>query len=163
MKLRIVAAILYMLAVVQSASAQDEERPFYRHTLSAGPSAGTFLSSDGPRSSSIGLDYLYRLDRKWELGFQIDFNYGRGFDGYESFGFVPIISYSVTDRLPVFAGAGIEHRRATGSDEFIARVGFEYAIPIGDEGRFALLPGGFVDYVNNEVIASAVLAIGFSF
>ncbi len=135
----------------------------YRHTVSLGPSVGTLVSGDGPRTASVGLDYLYRLNRKWEIGVQIDFNYGPRFESYEGAAFVPIASYEFVNRLPVFFGAGIERRRNTDETEAVVRAGFEYVIFLDDRKRFTFLPGGFVDYVDGEVIVSGVLALGLAF
>jgi hypothetical protein len=71
------------------------------------PVLGVFLATLMALFGAIepGFDYLYRLDSKWELGFQLDLNYDRTFkhqEGHhESDAIVPIVSYSVTDRLPV--------------------------------------------------------------
>ena len=112
---------------------------------------------------SLGFDYLYRLDSKWELGFQLDLNFNRSFEHHESDAIVPIVSYSVTDRLPLFFGVGLERERSTGETKWLARSGFEYNFYLDHKQRVSLLPGAFIDFIDGETVFSAVIAIGYSF
>ena len=97
------------------------------------------------------------------MGFQLDLNYDRSFEHHESDAVVPIVSYSVTDRLPVFLGIGLERERSTGETEWLARFGFEYSFFLDSDQQVALLPGSFIDFLDGEVFLSVVLAIGYSF
>jgi len=158
-----VAIVLLLLNPAVSAFGQ-EEGVRYHHTLTAGVAVNEVISESGDQiSMALGFDYLYRLDSKWELGFQLDLNYSRSFEHHESDAIVPIVSYSVTDRLPVFLGVGLERERSTGHIEWLARVGFEYSFFLDKNEQVALLPGSFLDYLDGEVFLSVVLAIGFSF
>ena len=157
------AALVLSLGTGTSALGQEGSEPMYRHTVSLGTSVGTLISEGGTRTASEGLDYLYRLNRKWEIGVQFDFNYGPKFEGYEGAALVPVASYEVVNRLPVFFGAGVEHRRHTDETNALLRAGFEYVIFLDDRKRFSFLPGGFVDYIDGEVIVSAVIAVGVAF
>ena len=158
-----VALALLLLDIVPIASGQDDGVK-YRHTVTAGVSASEVTSESGDqRSSTLGFDYLYRLDAKWEVGFQVDRNYDRSFEHHESDAIVPIISYSLTDELPLFLGVGVERVRSTGETETLARVGFEYNFYLDDEQRLTLLPGGFIDFLDGKTVLSAVIALGYSF
>jgi len=140
----------------------DDEIAFH-NTVTAGLAANEVISESGDQLSfALGFDYLYRFHPKWEVGFQVDLNYDRSFD-HESDALVPIVAYSVTDRLPVFVGVGVERERDTGHTEWLARLGFEYTFFLDRNERVMLLPGGFLDYLDGEVLLSAVLAVGYTF
>ena len=114
-------------------------------------------------SFALGFDYLYRVDPKWEVGFQLDLNYDRSFDERESDAIVPIGSYSISNRLPLFFGVGLERARSTGETFWLTRIGFEYSFFLDDRERVSLLPGAFLDHIHGETLLSAVVAIGFQF
>lgn len=157
-------AIAFLLANAAVIAFGQEEEVKYRNTVTAGVAVNEVVSESGDQiSMALGFDYLYRLNPKWELGFQLDLNYSRGFEDHESDAIVPIVSYSVTERLPVFLGVGIERERHTGHTEWLARVGFEYSLFLDKNQQVALLPGSFIDYLDGEVFFSVVLAIGYSF
>ncbi len=92
---------------------------------------------------SLGFDYLYRLDSKWELGFQLDLNFNRSFEHRESDAIVPIVSYSVTDRLPLFFGVGLERERSTGETKWLEQAHTAFRQK---------------DWVNARALATKVLA-----
>jgi hypothetical protein len=50
------------------------------------------------------------------------------FEELEAYAVVPIVAYSVTDRIPVFFGMGVEQNRATKHSEMLVRLGDEYSI-----------------------------------
>ncbi len=76
---------------------------------------------------------------------------------------VPIVAYSVTSRVPLFFGVGLEHERTTNDNEPLVRLGGEYSIFLTKDERLMLLPGGFVDWIDGDVSASVVLALGYTF
>lgn len=126
--------------------------------------ANGVLSESGKQETfSRGFDYLHRLNPEWKLGCQFDLNYDRSFEDHESDAIVPIVAYSVTDRLPLFVGVGLERDRTTGDTEWLARTAFEYSFFLDANRRVSLLPGGFIDFIHEEVLFSAVIAIGFTF
>jgi len=136
----------------------------FHNTVTAGVAVNEVISESGSQVSfALGFDYLYRFHPKWEVGIQLDLNYDRSFEHHESDAVVAIVAYSVTDRLPVFVGAGIERERDSGHTEWLARLGFEYTFFLDKKERVALLPGGFLDYLDGEVFLSALVAIGYSF
>ena len=49
------------------------------------------------------------------------------------------------------------------ADALLARLGFEYTFFLDHHERVALLPGGFLDYLDGEVLLSGVVAVGFLF
>ena len=158
-----VAVVTLALASADDARGGDDTIRF-RNTVTAGVTANEVVSESGRQASfSLGFDYLYRFHPKWEVGVQLDLNYDRSFEHHESDALVPIIAYSVTDKLPLFLGVGIEKERDTGDTEWLARLGFEYSFYLDRQERVALLPGGFLDYVGGELVFSAVLALGFQF
>lgn len=141
-----------------------EDSIAFHNTVTAGVTANEVISESGEQLSfSLGFDYLYRFHPKWEVGVQLDLNYDRSFEHHESDALVPIVAYSVTDRLPLFVGVGIERERESGHLEWLARLGFEYTFFLDRHERVALLPGGFLDYLDGEVLLSAVVAVGFLF
>jgi hypothetical protein len=111
----------------------------------------------------VGADFMYRFSPKWEVGVQVDFNFLKGLDNFEGYSVVTVVAYSVTDRLNAFMGAGVEHRKESGENELLARLGGEYSIFLNKKQRFMLLPGGFIDFVGGESFVSVVLAVGYTF
>ena len=157
-------AMMILLPNIAVNAFGEDEGVRYHHTLTAGVAANEVISENGDQISfSAGFDYLYRLSPKWEVGFQLDLNYDRSFEHHESDAVVPIVSYSVTDRLPVFFGIGLERERSTGETEWLARAGFEYSFFLDGDQHVALLPGSLIDFLDGEVFLSVVLAIGYSF
>ena len=156
-------ALVILFLSQGTALAEEEHEVMFHHAISAGPSVAKVISGGGEESSGFGVDYLYRINPHWEIGAQFDLNYGDFFDGFESYAVVPIVSYSVTPNLPIFFGAGVEHRRDTSENELILRAGFEYSIPLDDDGKWVLLPGGFLDYIDDDYSASIVVAVGYNF
>jgi len=141
----------------------DDSGSYYRHTVSTGPSAVFRISGESERSSAMGVDYMHRLNPKWEVGVQVDFNFLKGYDDFEGFSVVPVVAYSVTDRFNVFMGAGVEHGEESGENEFLARLGGEYAIFLNKKQQLMVLPGGFIDFVGGDSFVSIVLAVGYTF
>jgi hypothetical protein len=135
----------------------------YHNTVTAGLAASGSVSGDAPGTSEIGFDYLYRVNPKWEFGVQLDLAYEKGFGEPEAYIIVPIAAYSITNRVPLFFGVGVEHRKATDENEAVVRVGSEYAIFLNKDERLMLLPGGFLDWVDGELNISVVLALGYMF
>lgn len=152
-----------MLGLPLDCLGQDDQIE-YRNTVTAGVTANGVISESGKQKTySLGFDYLYRLNPKWELGLQLDLNYDRSFEEHESDAIVPIAAYAVTARLPLFIGVGLERDRDTGDTEWLARVGFEYSFFLDQNRRVSLLPGCFIDVIHQEVLFSGVIAFGFAF
>jgi hypothetical protein len=155
--------VFFAVTVASNAFCSDDSIAFH-NTVTAGVTANEVISESGQQLSfSLGFDYLYRFHPKWEVDVQLDLNYDRSFEHHESDALVPIVAYSVTERLPVFLGVGIERERDTGHTEWLARLGFEYTFFLDRNERVMLLPGGFLDYLDGDVLLSAVLAVGFMF
>ena len=68
---------------------------------------------------------MYRFSPKWETGVQLDFNFHEAFEHFEGFSVVPVVAYTVTDRLTAFVGAGVDHVNESGHNKFLARLGGE--------------------------------------
>ena len=136
----------------------------FHNTVTAGVTANGIVSESGKQLTfSLGFDYLYRFHPKWEAGVQFDLNYDRSFEDHTSDAMVAIVAYSVTDRLPLFFGVGIERDRDSGHLEWLARLGFEYTFFLDRNERVALLPCAFLDVLEDEVLFSGVVAGGFVF
>ena len=161
------ATFLLILAFAIShgapAKADDDTGFNYQHTVSSGPSVVFPVSGESERTSSWGADYMYRFNPKWEVGVQVDFDFLKGLDGFEGYALVPVVAYSVTGRFNVFMGAGVEHGKESGENEFLARLGGEYSIFLDKKQRFMLLPGGFIDFVDGDSFVSVVLSFGYTF
>jgi hypothetical protein len=120
--------------------------------------------NEGPEVfGAIGSDYLRRLSPRWEVGIQFDWNFSESFGEFEGIAVVPIVAYSITDRFPVFGGIGAEHDLNHSATALLVRLGGEYTFYLGRAHRFAFLPGGFVDYIEQEFLVSGVLALGVFF
>lgn len=157
------AIVIFTLTFAANAFGGDDSIAFH-NTVTAGVTANGVISKSGKQLSfSLGFDYLYRFHPKWEAGVQFDLNYDRSFEDHTSDAMVAIVAYSVTDRLPLFFGVGIERDRDSGHLEWLARLGFEYTFFLDRNERVALLPGAFLDVLEDEVLFSGVLAVGFLF
>lgn len=162
-----IVLLLVMSSVIGSAPAwtQSPEEPAvqFHHTVTGGLSVGKLVGGDSPATSQMGFDYLYRLNPTWEFGIQLDLVYERGFGEFEAYAVVPIVAYSVTDRFPLFFGVGFEHGKSTNHNEPLVRLGGEYTIYLSKNKQFMLLPGGFLDWIDGEINASLVVALGYTF
>jgi hypothetical protein len=161
------ATFLLILAFAIShgalAKADDDTGIKYRYTVSCGPSVVFPVSGESERTSSVGADFMYRFSPRWEVGVQVDFDFLKGFDGFEGYAVVPVVAYSVTNRLNTFMGAGVEHSKESGENELLARLGVEYSIFLDKKQRFMLLPGSFIDFVGGDSFVSFVLSVGYTF
>jgi len=158
----VLAAIVCLAFHPASVSAQSAEDAAIRfhNTVTAGLAISKTFAGDDPRTSEVGFDYLYRFKPRWEVGVQVDFVFEKSFGEREARIIVPIAAYSITDRIPLFFGVGVEHRRATDENEPVVRLGSEYTIFLDKQERLLLLPGGFLDWVDGNLSFSAVLALG---
>ena len=93
----LLAVIVTQGAIVQAEA--EEEVVEYRKTLSVGASIGTVVPREDHRTSALGIDYMYRLNPKWEVGAQLDIIYSEGFNEFEAYAVVPVAAYSVTNRF----------------------------------------------------------------
>ncbi len=161
----VVAALIVILLFARTVLAQtDENSPIqYPNTVTGGLSAGRVLSGEGEPTSEIGMDWLYRWNPKWETGVQLDLTFEQGYGEFEGYVLVPIVAYSVTNRLPIFFGLGFEHTKATGDKELLVRIGSEYTFYLSEDERVMLIPGAFIDRVDGETVMSLALSIGYTF
>ena len=150
--------ILCLLAGTTALGAQERAEPRNTATVSIGRSRDV---ADGVEEmvKAIGGDYLRKLSPKWEIGVQFDVDFHEG-QGATAFLVTPVVAYSITDRWPVFAGAGVafEEDHTLG----FARVGSEYVFPFGHAGRWFVAPGGFVD-IGESTTPSFMVALGVTF
>lgn len=155
-----------MLAFFSSpvfAQSSNDSAIQYRHTVTAGLATSKKVNSNRPRTSDLGFDYLYRFHPKWEVGIQYDLIFEEGYGRHEATVLVPIVAYSITDRVPLFFGMGVERNERNEENEPVVRVGTEYTVFLSKDQRFLMLPGGFIDWVEGDANVSVVLAFGYMF
>ena len=160
---RWLASLLLALVAATAARAQEEspgaEPPAPKNTLTIGMGRTKDITSE-PFTRAIGVDYYRQVKGPWEVGATIDFDMEQDLSELEGIALAAVVSYSITDRLPIFGGVGMirEH------DETIAfgRLGSEYLFFIGQRKRWFIAPGAFVDY-DGEAAASLMLAVGLRF
>ncbi len=108
------------------------EGAFYEHE--------THEESTGKWIPTLGVDYFYSLNHKWELGLMVDMEFDnymiRLEDETEEERLNVLVSsivgkYKITHHLSVFAGPGIETEFSESTKTFfVAKLGAEYEIEI---------------------------------
>lgn len=154
-----------VLATVVAATAtlaaqETEAEPRNTATVSMGRSRGEIEHGVEEVTSAIGADYMRRVKGRWELGVQVDVDFDRNGSGAEAFLVTPVVSYAITERWPVFLGAGVafEEDHTLG----FLRAGTEFAFPLDKKRRWFIAPGVFLD-VGSEVTPSVMIALGHNF
>lgn len=152
-------------SVVMSQENQDssetiqEQDKIALNTFTVGIGRASEIRS-GAISSNLGIDYLYRIFPKWEVGVQLDTDWQKDFAKFEGVQVAGIAAFSITQKWPVFAGFGI-----AGEEEHIEgffRVGTEYAFYMGKKQMFFISPGFFIDTTVNDVSPSIMIALGIN-
>jgi hypothetical protein len=151
----------------------EEEEKRHLITVAVGltyvPKAEREENNPGIFIPSVGLDYFYRINRKWEIGTMIDFEIDKYFvpdvqeTGIErEYVFIATLvgAYSILPGWSVFAGFGFEtdkHHTLR-----VIRLGTEYQFKLGKNG-WVLGPGAFVDIKEEYSAYSLSLAVGKNF
>ena len=134
------------------------EHDFHRHHVSLflGVTDGPILKevereglepielSKDEQEFTIGLDYIYRLNRLWGVGVLIDYATG---DFKSWVAGVPVVLHA-TNQLKFLLAPGFEDRSSE-SREFLLRLGVSYDFEIGG---FTIAPIFNVDFVDSEEI-----------
>lgn len=146
----------------EATAGEHEEHEFHRHHLSVflgattadvevhgGEGEAGAESEEGETGgettreteASIGLDYEYRLNRRWGVGFLFDYVAG---DARTSVAGIPVILHPVGG-LKLLAAPGLEHHE--GENEFLVRLGLMYDFEVGG---WTIAPAVNVDFVDSE-------------
>ena len=129
-------------------------------TISMGRSRGEVDNGVEELTRAIGADYMRRIAGKWEIGVQVDLDFDRKGSGAKALLITPVVAYAITDRWPVFLGAGVVFEEdETGA---FARLGSEFAFPLDRKRRWFVAPGVFLD-IGSDVTPSLMLALGHNF
>ncbi|MDH3744352.1 MAG: hypothetical protein OES47_04535 [Acidobacteriota bacterium] len=146
-------------------SAEHEEHEFHRHHVSVflGVTDGEVTIDSGPgpvtvkdeQAFTVGLDYEYRLTRRWGIGALVDY---AGKDFRTSVLGVPVFIHA-SERLKLVLAPGIEEREHEGS-EFMVRAGLEYEFEVGG---ISVAPAVNLDFVDDEETLVYGLSVGKGF
>lgn len=156
----VLAAFVATTATLAAQETETEAEPRNTATVSMGRSRGEIEHGVEEVTSAIGADYMRRVKGRWELGVQVDVDFDRNGSGAEAFLVTPVVSYAITERWPVFLGAGVafEEDHTLG----FLRAGTEFAFPLDKKRRWFIAPGVFLD-VGSEVTPSVMIALGHNF
>jgi len=172
----IILFVLPQIAIAQEEEVEGEgegEGEELRHFISLsfgytyipdGAELGT-TEADGFLVPSVGLDYMYKVTPRWEIGIMMDIELDhylvvdKELERENAFIAVLVGLYKVSPRFSLFAGGGIEIE----SNENLAvlRVGADTPIPIGRE--WILAPTLIFDFKEGYDTWSFALAIGKEF
>lgn len=133
-------------------ASHHEEHGFHRHHLAlilGGSQKG------GKEGATYGLEYEYRLSRRFGLG--VFWEQTEGDIEAETLG-IPL-SIHATRNFKVLVAAGVE-RQLFKDDETVLRLGLDYSF---HAGRFTVAPSAAVDFVNDNEILFLGLALGRGF
>ena len=105
----------------------------YSYISEGGEEAGT--EADGVFVPTLGVDYLYRLNLKWEIGLMADVEIGhyiiihKELNRENAFVIVGIGAFEISDHWAVFGGGGIELEKH--KNLAILRLGTDYNFSLG--------------------------------
>ena len=129
-----------------------------------GTSVGT-TGSSGFFIPIVGIDYLYRVAKKWEIGLMVEMQLGDyliiegDLNREYALDIVVIGSYRATEELHLFGGAGIEIDK--NRNLAILRIGVEYNFSLGK--GWLLAPNFMYDFKEGLDTWSLALAFGKEF
>lgn len=171
------AALLVMgLALLVSPAFAEEdheageahgEHEFHRHHVSVflgitegeveGTAGGTTetASTVDAEALTVGLEYVYRLSRRWGVGALADY---AGEDLDTLVVGIPVVLHA-GERLKLLVAPGIEDKDE-GSSEFLVRVGAMYEFEVGG---FSIAPTLDLDFVGSEQTFAYGLNFGKGF
>jgi hypothetical protein len=172
------ASILALIIVCMSNSriyAQEEvdKDPEEKHliALSLGysyiPKGGEEHHSEttGVFIPSIGLDYLFRINQRWEIGLMVDFELGnyviihKELNRENAFVVAGVGAFKISKHWAVLSGVGIEIEK--NKNFAILRLGSDYSFSLGK--GWIIAPGFFCDIKEGYETWSFSVAIGKGF
>jgi hypothetical protein len=118
-------------------------------------SGGEAVEVEDESAFTVGLEYEYRLNRRWGVGALVDF---AGKDTRTGVVAIPAVLHVGAD-WKMYAGPGFEKNKEHDA-EFLVRVGVLYDFHVG---RFTIAPAINVDFVDDEEILVYGLNIGRGF
>ena len=127
------------------------------HTHTAGIFVGGASDDLGKREGfALGIEYEYRFDRQWGIGFMMEHTYGV----LDTWVYVMPIAYHI-DQWKLYLAPGVEDGHH-GSENMV-RVGFEYGFHVD---RWEISPQVDIDFVERErdvFVIGLTFARGFDF
>jgi hypothetical protein len=149
-------------------AAEHTEHEFHRHHVSVfvGVTDGEVESAvvgaeseggavEDEQAFTLGLDYEYRLNRRWGVGALIDYA-GKDFRSWVAG--IPLVLHP-RDGWKLLVAPGIEDRE-TEDSEFLVRAGVLYDFEVG---RFTVTPALQVDFVDDDEILVYGVNLGRGF
>jgi hypothetical protein len=118
-------------------------------------SEGSGIVVEDESAFTMGLDYVYRLNRRWGVGALVDFAAG----DLRSWVFGIPVSLHPAGGWDLFVAPGFEDK-ADKDREFLMRAGVSYHFEVG---RFTVAPALQVDFVDGEEIPVYGVNIGREF
>ena len=112
-----------------------------------------FVEDD--EEGTIGLDYEYRLSKRWGVGALVDYAGG----DFRTWVWGVAGVWHATRGLKLFVAPGVEHRGGEGED-FLTRLGIMYDFEVGN---FTIAPAFNVDIVGREETLVYGVNIGHGF
>jgi len=164
-KLKLLLILTLFVNTLLVAQETEEET---KHLIT-GALGYTFIPSGSSHDSqeegafvpSLGLDYFYSINSKWEIGIMTDLELGeylilkKELNRENAFLIAAIASYSLTKHLNISAGGGIEFEKHHNLG--VLRIGTEYTINL--KKGWLIAPGLFFDF--KEGIDTWSLSLGF--
>lgn len=149
----LIAFVIFMLSMTR---ANCQENESHKHLLGIGFGftfvnvnvSGSTSEASGLFVPTVSLDYDYRLNQKWALGFMSAIEFDQYYvtddqvERENALNLVLVGKYNFTRYLGVFAGGGIELEQHDNLGVF--RLGLEYAIDVGN--HWALVPKFHFDF-----------------
>lgn len=152
----LIACVILMLSMT---SAKGQENESCKHLLGAGfgftfvkvTVQGSTSEASGLFVPTVSLDYDYRLNPKWALGFMSAIEFDKYYvtdnqiERENALNLVLVGKYNFTRYFGIFAGGGIELEKH--DNLAVLRLGLEYAIDVGK--HWALVPKLHFDFKEN--------------
>ena len=118
-------------------------------------SEGGEVIIEDQQAFTLGLDYEYRLNRRWGVGALIDY---AGKDTRSLVVAIPLVLHP-TGRLKIFVAPGVEDKKDHDA-EFLVRAGLMYDFEVGG---FTIAPAFNVDFVGDEEVLVYGVNVGKGF
>jgi hypothetical protein len=141
--------VLTLLASAGASASEDSHEGFHRNFLAV--FAGITDEDRRERAATLGIEYERRLSERFGIGALVEHAYGDlDFTIYA----IPFAWH--TGHWKWYVAPGIENSDHHSGNEFLLRLGVEYAFEVG---AYELLPQFDVDFVDGE----EVLVLGLTF
>ncbi|QZE15078.1 transporter [Halosquirtibacter laminarini] len=171
------------MATAQEHSNSHQHEEEGRHSLALYTgfthNAGSYFSEETKEKSTgrwvptIGLDYYYTLNHKWDIGAMTDLELeeyyvdeeegARTYERTNAWAFIAVAKYKPIEGLGIFFGPGIEFefkKDIKTESLFVAKIGVEYEVPI--KNGWAIAPSLIYDYKYSKDLKFSAFSYGFS-